>query len=551
MRFAATLFALLFIVLSAAAAENYGGTYTAEGAKGTVSLVLTQEKDDSITGTMSAAGARMLIRAKLTEGKAVGVMAPEGGQGGGFFLAQKEGAKLAVAVGDFDANGRPRLETARSIAFTVANPPANAAAAPPAPTNPLARDDGYAGTFKDDSGRLAVEIQPAQGQYTGTIRLGDQKFPFKASAKDGQLQGTFESDGNNFDFTASLNNNQLTLKAGNTTYLLEKERKAVNPLEKPAAANPLEKPAPPNPLDKPAAANTPADAAARADDKWVPLARGKVYKHPTGGMLRYPEDWQVKETDAALQLIPPNQGNNPEAFFLVTAEDARGITRPDDPRLIQLIDVLIAQQAPLLRRVGEVESVKSGSQPGAAMVWEATGPTGIVVRANLYVTIVQGKAVSLLGIGTKPRVIEQDKTLREIFSTFAFGQAQIDRELLGTWHYWNYTSSAGGAASTETRRTCVLKEDGTFTWAGNSEGYLSATNKNSLGEVTSSATAVGNRGDGAKGTWAAGDGKLYLNHDDGTYVALKYQIKGQKGNRFLYIDAGGKKPQEWSENKVN
>ena len=59
------------------------------------------------------------------------------------------------------------------------------------------------------------------------------------------------------------------------------------------------------------------------------------------------------------------------------------------------------------------------------------------------------------------------------------------------------------------------------------------------------------RGTGAKGTWAAADGKLYLTHDDGTYVAVKYTIKGQKGNRFLYIDNGAKKPQEWSEKRVN
>jgi hypothetical protein len=177
-----------------------------------------------------------------------------------------------------------------------------------------------------------------------------------------------------------------------------------------------------------------------------------------------------------------------------------------------------------------------------------------VIRAQLYATIIKGKAVYLLGLGAKAKVQENDKALREIFSTFAWGEAQIDRELLGTWHYWSYSSSGlggSGMSSTETRRMVALKEDGTFVWQGSSEGYLSAKNTDSGGNVTSSGSAVGNRGSGTKGTWAAADGKLYLTGDDGMYVAVKYEIKGQKGNRFLYIDSGGKKPQEWSENKVN
>ncbi len=362
------------------------------------------------------------------------------------------------------------------------------------------------------------------------------------------MQGAFESDGNSFDFAATVSGNTLTFKTGSTTYLLEKERKAVNPLEKPA--NPLARPAPTNPLAKPPG-DKPADTKAAADEKWAPLARGKVYRHATGGMLRYPQDWEVKEAEGVLQLIPPNQG---EALYVVTAEDAGGITRPDDPKLIQSIEAQVAQHAPLLRRVGEVESIKSGSQAGAALVWEAAGANGVVVRGHLYVTILKGQAVCLLGLGVKDKIVANDKTLREIFGTFAWGDAQIDRELVGTWYYWSYSSSGlggSGLSSTEVSRTVVLKEDGTFTWQGTSEGYISAKNVDSGGNETSSGSVVGNRGSGAKGTWAAGDGKLYFTGDDGSYVTVKYQIKGPKGRRFLYVDAGGKKPEEWSENKIN
>lgn len=555
------LLACVFVALHVAAEGTLTGTYTTQGRQGAVTLVLNQDADGSVTGSMSGNGAKMVIQAKMQDGKAIGVMTSPGEQGGAFFMAQKDGADVAVVMADVGANGQPNEATARRITFKAAaaeapaNPPAGDK---PAPVNPLAGEDPYVGTFKGDAGKLVVEIAAAQGGYAGTINLEDQKFTFKGAVKDGQLAGTFESQGNTFDFTAAANGNTLTLKAGSTTYLLEKQRKAVNPLEKRGPANPLEKkpdggaaavaPATPG---TPGAGAKPADA---ADDKWVPLARGKVYKHPTGGMLRYPQDWQVKEADEALQLIPPNQGANPEAIYLVTAEDAEGITRPDDPKLIQAVELQVAQFAPLLKRVGQVESVKSGSNAGAGLVWEATGENGQTFRANLYVTIIKGQAVCLCGLGLKPKVMQDDKILREIFSTFAWGAAEIDRDLVGVWHYWSYSSSGlggPGMSSTETRRACALKEDGTFTWEGNTEGYISATNKNALGEVTSSASAVGNKGTGAKGTWAAADGKLYLTHDDGTYVAVKYQIKGERGNRFLYIDNGGKKPQEWSEKRVN
>ena len=422
-----------------------------------------------------------------------------------------------------------------------------------APVNPLAGEDPCVGTFKGEAGRLVVEVEPAPGGYAGTITLEGQKFTFKAAGREGQLVGTFESEGNAFDFSASAQGNTLTLKTGATTYVLEKQRKAVNPLEKRGPANPLEK-KPETPAPTPATPTTPTAATPAADDKWTPLARGKVYKHPTGGMLRYPQDWQVKENEEMLLLIPPNQGAQQEAIYMVTAEDAEDITRPDDPRLIQVLEAQVAQLAPLLKRVGAVESVKSGANPGAGLVWEATGADGQAFRANLYVTIIKDQVVCLAGLGLKKRVMEDDKTLREIFGTFAWGAAQLDRDLIGVWHYWSYSSSGlggPGMSSTETRRTCTLKEDGSFTWDGSTEGYISATNKDALGDVTARGAAASNRGTGAKGTWAAADGKLYLTHDDGTYVAVKYTIKGQKGNRFLYIDNGAKKPQEWSEKRVN
>jgi hypothetical protein len=98
---------------------------------------------------------------------------------------------------------------------------------------------GFAGTFKGDG--LTVELAPAGGAgggLTGTITLGDRKFPASAAPADGKLAGRFESEGTEHEFTAAADGNTLTLTTGGATYRLK--RAAANPLAKPPAPNPLD-----------------------------------------------------------------------------------------------------------------------------------------------------------------------------------------------------------------------------------------------------------------------------------------------------------------------
>jgi hypothetical protein len=119
--------------------------------------------------------------------------------------------------------------------FNVGNNP------PPAMPNdnPLAHGGDaaapFGGTFTGDS--VSIALEGKSDQYTGTLTVGDKKYPVTARSAGGKLTGAFESDGSKFDFTASLSGNTLTLSSEGNTYTLKKP--VANPLAKPAAKNPL------------------------------------------------------------------------------------------------------------------------------------------------------------------------------------------------------------------------------------------------------------------------------------------------------------------------
>lgn len=403
----------------------------------------------------------------------------------------------------------------------------------------------YSGSYTD--GKLTVELKAAAagaGGYAGSIKMAADAFPCKAQEKGGALAGTFEMKDASFDFSASLENKTLVLTTGQTTYRLARQAPAVaNPLDVAPAPAPAPAPGPKNPLS----GNAPADAPKK-------LPQGKIYKHPTGGTFGYPADWTVNATNQGLQLVPPNPGKNAqgptEAYFIV-AESAGGLKRADDPAAIAALEAYVAQQAPGLKRTGEAEKMNAGSQPGVALTWEVSA-NGQDVRARLYATILNGNAVFLLALGEKKQVMSREPALREVFATFGFGEAQIDKALAGAWHYWSYKGSNTGSGniSSEVRRTAELKEDGTFVISGNVESFISATVKDSGGDKTAYGSVAGQSGSAVKGKWSAGDGRLFLSFDSGSFVSFKYSFKDQGGNKWLLLDSGDGKPDEWSRNKL-
>ncbi len=161
------------------------------------------------------------------------------------------------------AAGGPGPDAAPPAADRPGPLPAPAPAPLPAPEAAAPAESAagpFVGRFKGEG--LMVELHPdAGGALTGTLTLGEHKYPASAKVDGDRLVGSFESDGSHFDFTAKLDGGSMSLTSGSSRYTLKKD--APNPLDKPRRRNPLEpqagaEPAPAPPGAPPAMAAAPA-----------------------------------------------------------------------------------------------------------------------------------------------------------------------------------------------------------------------------------------------------------------------------------------------------
>jgi hypothetical protein len=172
----------------------------------------------------------------------------------------------------------------------------------------------------------------------------------------------------------------------------------------------------------------------------------------------------------------------------------------------------------------------------------------MAIRAQAFATVLKGYGLALVGLGEKTQVAAREKTLRGIFASFAAGEGQKDPQLVGTWKYWHYSSSALGGYSTERTRFLVLRADGVCLWSNQTETSASLRGTDSLGNETWTAGTTGSGRDRDQGTWSAGNGKLYAMWRDGSLSEWSYTITGQTGGRRLMLKSGGQQqPDEWME----
>ncbi|MEK9137531.1 MAG: hypothetical protein AAB393_10445, partial [Bacteroidota bacterium] len=121
------------------------------------------------------------------------------------------------------------------------------------------------------------------------------------------------------------------------------------------------------------------------------------------------------------------------------------------------------------------------------------------------------------------------------------GEGEKDPRLIGTWRYESYYSSSSsgyssGNFSSTSIRYMVFQPDGTF----RSGSRLFAS--------TDAVTADTGEDPGEHGRWSAGDGKLYLMWDDGSYAEHGYYIEGQPGSqKMLLKPTNGSKDQLWEQ----
>jgi hypothetical protein len=88
--------------------------------------------------------------------------------------------------------------------------------------NPLTTKlDAFSGIYRGEN--IALTVQLANGQYTGTLDFNGQSYPVQASEQESKLIGTFQVNGSPYDFVFYLQDTFFTLESGGQTYNLMKQ----------------------------------------------------------------------------------------------------------------------------------------------------------------------------------------------------------------------------------------------------------------------------------------------------------------------------------------
>jgi hypothetical protein len=283
-----------------------------------------------------------------------------------------------------------------------------------------------------------------------------------------------------------------------------------------------------------------------------PSADWKTFQHSTGLSLRYPGDWTFSVQGAAATLTPPDLATNaqgPIEAYLLLSEGANGVTSVDDPRVIPYLENQLAQFIPFLQRTEKPESIRIGNISGIALQWSGQNPLGLAVRAFMQATILKGYAIALLALGDQTKIANREAIVRAVFASLNAGAGEHDAQLVGSWKFWSYKSSADGRYGSETSRQFRLQPDGICFWSSNSESSGNFSGRDSLGNTTWAGNVASQSGSGvSQGQWTAGSGQLNVLWADGTTSRWTYQVHPGNGQgRRLFLQGDQTKPDEWVE----
>jgi hypothetical protein len=280
------------------------------------------------------------------------------------------------------------------------------------------------------SAELTVEIAVTGDQATGALVLGGARMPLTGAVRGDTLVGGFDADGHRFDLAARLDGDELVVESEGVAYRLRRAAPPrVNPLKAARAASSQTAPMPHGPPPTEPPSITPPAS----------LDEGTVYQHPTGGELRLPRGWQITQNpQVGLQLIPPEQAMTPQGpaeLYLVSAQQAPGIDRPDDLRVIQFVDATLRE---VIVNLGQ-PSQPAPCGPGVKVTWDGRNmQTGAPILAAALLRVTDGAIAGIIAIGEKPRVERRMPALEQIFASFRKGAGRRDPALIGVWHHWSY-----------------------------------------------------------------------------------------------------------------
>ena len=263
------------------------------------------------------------------------------------------------------------------------------------------------------------------------------------------------------------------------------------------------------------------------------LKNGKEYVHASGGKFKYPANWEIKEGDGYLQMVPPDAKAG--EIIIMRLNQAEGATDPGSSEILAYLDSQVAESVPDATREGKPEQAVAGAGKGVILNWNGT----VQGRKSLirgYVTIVKNYGIALVAVGSKETVEARDKVLRQVFQSIGWGQGKVDLKLVGTWNYWGFKGSTDGKFGREEKAQCVLSADGKFSYTNSAETNRSVD----AGGLSS------RRGNGWGGTWTSDGATIILNFEDGSSESFSYRFEQQGQNTFLVTGWEDKKnKKEW------
>ena len=272
--------------------------------------------------------------------------------------------------------------------------------------------------------------------------------------------------------------------------------------------------------------------------------RGSIYQHPTGLRFWYPQNWQLQELDEALQLIPngvETTQEGPSEFYFISGESitGSGISQADDPQVISYVDQQVRSVLPQLRLSNDREYVNLMGTQGLVLNWAGNNNAGKVIEGRAYIVINKDFALTLSAIAYPGLIENRYDSLEKIFTSFVFGEGQLDQALVGTWEKYATASLANSDRIYQTEWTAAqaVSED---------KSHLTFYSDGRWNRIDSSHTLMGAGGvwleDNSKneysGEWFADGKRLFMIYKDNTWEDFTYKVVFSDGRRELRTSIG-------------
>jgi len=378
--------------------------------------------------------------------------------------------------------------------------------------NPLARKKADPLLGRWQGAELGVLLQKDGIQYSGHFELGGERFPLTAKRRGEGLDGSFMAEGERYAFTADKTQRGMTFHSGGVDYVVTKVASPAQP------ANPLANPGTPAPPAMPAVPGTTRSA-----------PKTKAFRHPLGFEFQHPETWQVQSNNEGIVVIPAgverDAGGQPMELFLISAESAEEVERPDQPEVLAFFDQSLAQMFPKMKRTAKPNALACLLGPGAVLRYTGKTPANIEGHADIYVTLHKGMGVYMLHLGRTEQVERHNADARHMFSTFGWQKGQSDPNLTALWHRneFSNSSSLGVGGSTDS-----LSSSTNIYWQFSADGTVTYTSGSRVFGDVGGAVSIDSGADPGntwRGTWSVtGEKQLAIVWNGGGAESYQYVV---------------------------